>query len=451
MHLFISWSGGRSHRLAVAMKEWLELHFPNEISAFVSSEIEKGKQWFPAVESQLRKADAGLVCLTPESLKSDWIAFEAGALATAVALRKREARIFTYLLDLSPASLPGPLAAYQSTVATMEDTLRLVNSLLKYLKIKPKDPVSFTHQWDNLQRKLAAIGSQPVTSIFPQLPTLFERKTFVEPVDECMDQSWFQRYDGAVSTREALRAQANLVNAECGETVAEMFRELLAEVDGYATNMRALLFKPERFDLNDDGRRAVPIGIHTALERRRTAIHGLAAQLTDQRQQPVVPEAYRFHRAASFADKKSIIHRTEQLLSTDEDPSNGSSSIVVGSMTSDWTLDRITAYLIGERSQRDPDGAFEAARRELELARAANQPSLLALHYSIRWMRATSPLASPVPSHVRKLVAELREFVEEHRLDEGGQLRALLAEIDRPGVTAGRRPGKNTGGRATSA
>jgi hypothetical protein len=44
MHLFISWSGGRSHRLAAAMKGWLESHFPNQITAFVSSEIEKGRQ-----------------------------------------------------------------------------------------------------------------------------------------------------------------------------------------------------------------------------------------------------------------------------------------------------------------------------------------------------------------------------------------------------------------------
>lgn len=437
MHLFISWSGGRSHRLAAAMKEWLESTFPDEITAFVSSEIEKGRQWFPAVESQLRKADAGLICLTPESLKSDWVAFEAGALATAVALKQREARIFTYLLDLSPASLPGPLMAYQSTVATMEDTLRLVNSLLSYLEIEPKDPASFADQWGDLQPKLDAIGSQPVTSIFPGLPTLFARKTFHEPVDECMDQSWFQRYDGAIATREALRAQAELVVAECGETAAQMFRELVAQVDGYATDMRALLFKLETFGLTDSGRRDIPIGIRTALERRRTAVHGLGALLTDQRQQPVVPEAYRFDQAASFAEKKSIIHRIEQRLDTVKDRPTTNLDTAMGSVTSDWTLDRITAYLVGERSKRNPDRALEAARRELELVRAANQPSLLALHYSLRWMRATSPLESTVATDVRNLVAELRVFLDQGQLDSGGQLRAILAEIDPPAVTSG--------------
>ena len=436
MHLFISWSGGRSHRLAVVMKEWLESHFADQITAFVSSEIEKGKQWFPAVESQLRNADAGLVCLTPESLKSDWIAFEAGALATAVALKQRETRIFTYLLDLSPASLPGPLAAYQSTVATMEDTLRLVNSLLSYLGISPKDPASFASQWDDLQPRLAAIGSQPVTSIFPRLPTLFARKTFHEPVDECMDQSWFQRYDGAIATREALRAQADLVAAECGETAAEMFRELLAQVDGYAMDMRALLFKPETFGLTDSGRRNIPIGIRTALERRRTGIHALTAQLTDQRQQPVVPEAFRFDQAASFAERKSVIHRIEQRLDAEDRPTTESDT-AMGSMTSDWTLDRITAYLVGERSQRDPDRALEAARRELELVRATDQPSLVALHYCLRWLRATSPLDSAVAPRVRSFVADVRAFLDQGQLDAGGQLRALLAEIDPPVATSG--------------
>jgi TIR domain len=436
MRLFISWSGERSHRLAGTMKQWLEAHFPDEITAFVSSEIEKGSQWFPAVERQLRKADAGLVCLTPESLESDWVAFEAGALATAVALKQREPRIFTYLLDLSAASLPGPLAAYQSTVATMEDTLRLVNSLLSYLGIKPKDPASFAGHWDDLQRRLAAIGSQPVTSVFPQLPTLFERKTFHEPVDECMDQSWFQRYDGAIATRETLRAQADLVVAECGETAAEMFRELLAQVDGYAMDMRALLFKPETFGLTDGGRRDIPIGIRTALERRRAAIHGLAAQLTDQRQQPVVPEAYRFNKAASFAERKSIIHRIEQRLDATKEQPTTKLAAAMGSTTSDWTLDRITAYLVGERSQTDPDRALDAARRELELVRAAEQPSLLALHYSLRWLRATSPQDSAVASQVRSFVADLRAFLDQCQLDAGGQLRALLAEIDPPVATS---------------
>lgn len=113
MRLFISWSGGRSHRLAMVLKDWLETHFSGHgISAFVSSEIKKGSLWLPAVNEELRQADAGLVCLTAKSLDSEWVLFEAGALSTAVALRTGEARIFTYLLGVDPAALPGPLSVY---------------------------------------------------------------------------------------------------------------------------------------------------------------------------------------------------------------------------------------------------------------------------------------------------------------------------------------------------
>src|SRR6185437_2412098 len=158
MRLFISWSGGRSHRLAAVLKEWLETHFSSRgISVFVSSDIKKGSLWLPAVNAELQQADAGLVCLTAQSLDSDWVIFEAGALSTAVALRTGEERIFTYLLGVDPAALPGPLSAYQSTVATMEDTLRLINSLLGYLEVGQVGIGDFAPAWDDLWARLQRI------------------------------------------------------------------------------------------------------------------------------------------------------------------------------------------------------------------------------------------------------------------------------------------------------
>ncbi len=257
MRLFISWSGGRSHRLAAVLKEWLEDHFKDQgISVFVSSEIKKGSLWLPAVTDELRRADAGLVCLTAQSLHSQWLLFEAGALSTAVARNTREARIFTYLLGVEPAALPGPLSVYQSTVATMEDTFRLVNSLLGRDQADARD---FAPAWDKLWPKLQQIQNEQVTSIFPGLAGLFDRKTFQERAEECTDQSWFQRYDGAVATREALEAQQKLVAAECDAQVAELYRDLVAAVDGYAMDIRALLFEPRTFVLADDGYPGGPV------------------------------------------------------------------------------------------------------------------------------------------------------------------------------------------------
>jgi hypothetical protein len=284
MRLFISWSGGRSYRLAVVLKEWLETHFKGDgISAFVSSEIPKGSLWLPAVNAELQRADAGLVCLTAQSLDSDWVLFEAGALSTAVAKNTGEARIFTYLLEVEPAALTGPLSVYQSTVATMEDTLLLINSLLGYLNVGQIGDEAFAPVWDDLWPRLQRIEKEPVTRVFPSLAGLFDRKTFQEPVDECTDQSWFRRYDGAVATRDKLQAQKELVAAECDAQLVELYRALVAAVEGYAMDMSALLFESKTFDLADDGRRAIPRGVQGALERRRLDVRQLMAEIIDRR------------------------------------------------------------------------------------------------------------------------------------------------------------------------
>ena len=106
MRIFISWSGSRSHQVARALGSWLATY---KFTCFISSEIEKGSRWLPAVEAELKKADAGLVCLTPASLRSAWVVFEAGALATAVGLRIGEPRLFTYLLGVQSSAVPAPV------------------------------------------------------------------------------------------------------------------------------------------------------------------------------------------------------------------------------------------------------------------------------------------------------------------------------------------------------
>jgi hypothetical protein len=60
MRLFISWSGGRSHRLATVLKEWLEAHFADQgISVFVSSEIKKGSLWLPPSPTNYNRRTRG--------------------------------------------------------------------------------------------------------------------------------------------------------------------------------------------------------------------------------------------------------------------------------------------------------------------------------------------------------------------------------------------------------
>ncbi len=450
MELFISWSGERSCQLAVAFQLWLKKHFDGYgISAFVSTDIRKGSLWLPEVNAKLQQADAGLICLTPKSLDSDWMLFEAGALSAAVALNKGEGRIFTYLLDVDPKKLPGPLSVYQSTVATMEeDTLRLINSLLGYLDAGQMAAEAFAPIWDDLRQSLQRIKNDPVTGILPGLAGLFNRKTFEEPVNECTDQSWFQRYDGAVATRDALEAQKDLVYAECDVQLADLYRDLMAAVGGYAMDMRALLFKPKRFGLTDDGTRAIPPGVRAALERRRRDVNQLVAQIIDKRQQPILPDAVQFDRSPTFATRKSIVHRIEQQLGEpDQGLADHLAPVMTDLLTSDWELDRIAAYLLRERrahstttqqehDRKDARDALAAGNRELDLVRATDKPWLMPLHYSLRWVRAADWHTDPqLAVEARDLAKAIKGTIKKKRLDPGRQVRELLSDILRMAAT----------------
>ena len=80
MNLFLAWSGVRSYRLASALVWCIKEIFPKEaVSPFFSAEIEPGTTWFPALQKALAEADAILLCVTRENLRSPWMQFELGS------------------------------------------------------------------------------------------------------------------------------------------------------------------------------------------------------------------------------------------------------------------------------------------------------------------------------------------------------------------------------------
>ena len=105
---------------------------------------------------------------------------------------------------------------------------------------------------------------------------------------------------------------------------------------------------------------------------------------------------------------------------------------------SDWELDRIAAYLIGERRTdgtrtwpgQDPQEALAAVRREFDLVRAAAKPRLMPLHYSLRWARAAGPYTDPqLAAAARDLATAIADSIAKKDLDPGGQIRELLSDL----------------------
>lgn len=120
MKVFISWSGQRSKQCAEIFAQWLP-QVIQVVEPWISTDIEKGSRWTPEISSTLESSKIGIVCLTRENLKNEWILFEAGALS-----KIPETKVCTFLLDLNPTDIEQPLSQFMHTVFTKEDILRLL-------------------------------------------------------------------------------------------------------------------------------------------------------------------------------------------------------------------------------------------------------------------------------------------------------------------------------------
>jgi hypothetical protein len=126
MKVFISWSGPRSQAIAQTLRTWLK-DVMQALDPWISVEdIDKGQQWGRSLADELESTHAGVICLTPENLTAPWLLFEAGALSKLY----KEARVCTYLIDMPYADVPpGPFSEFQHTLATKEETQRMVRSI----------------------------------------------------------------------------------------------------------------------------------------------------------------------------------------------------------------------------------------------------------------------------------------------------------------------------------
>ncbi len=81
MKVFLSWSGARSHRVALTFRDWL----PSVIQAIVpyvsSEDIDKGARWSTDIAKELEDSTFGILCVTRENINASWLTFEAGALS----------------------------------------------------------------------------------------------------------------------------------------------------------------------------------------------------------------------------------------------------------------------------------------------------------------------------------------------------------------------------------
>ena len=176
--IFVSWSKETSHKVALALREWLP-QVIQQVEPWVSSEdIAKGDRGGTAIARELAGTDQGVICLTKANVREPWLNFEAGALSKHAG---DETRVRSVLFDLKATDVTGPLSDFQHTnLNDKGEVLKLVESINKSCEPSLKDTVlarSFEKNWPDLVEALEEIRQ----STPPETPA---SRTVVVPKDD---------------------------------------------------------------------------------------------------------------------------------------------------------------------------------------------------------------------------------------------------------------------------
>jgi TIR domain len=123
MKIFISWSGDKSKMVAEFLKNWIE-QIIQSTEPWISVDIDKGKKWNQEITQNLEESKVGILCITRDNINAPWILFEAGAIS-----KSHDSYVCTFLIDLVPTDLTGPLSIFQATRFNKEDVFKLITTI----------------------------------------------------------------------------------------------------------------------------------------------------------------------------------------------------------------------------------------------------------------------------------------------------------------------------------
>jgi hypothetical protein len=179
MKVFISWSGEKSQKVALALDAWLPFVI-NNVKPFVSAQdIDPGVRWQTEIAEQLKDTNYGIVCVTGDNQSARWLNFEAGALAKAV----ESSRVIPLAVDLKPSDIEPPLGHFQAQEATeagLHAIVRSINAACEPRLEDAKLDTAFDMWWPKLADELRAIEEATPA---PAGNTRTERELLEETLD----------------------------------------------------------------------------------------------------------------------------------------------------------------------------------------------------------------------------------------------------------------------------
>jgi hypothetical protein len=138
------------------------------VETFYSPEIPAGEQWLAMIEEQLTDTDFGIICVTKDNQKEQWLNYEAGALSRQVSDRRK--RLGVLLLDFDDKNdVDGPFKNFQMKMATLEEFKSLMKSLNEMGPKIKEDVVSdrIDREWPKLEEELTRVRNNRVKSNVP--------------------------------------------------------------------------------------------------------------------------------------------------------------------------------------------------------------------------------------------------------------------------------------------
>lgn len=123
MKVFISWSGTKSHKVALALKDWLPKVIQS-LEPYVSSEnIDKGARWSTDIATELETSTFGILCVTKDNFEAPWLLFEAGALSKSI----NKSYVTPFFFDIKGSEITkSPILQFQATAYQKEDIKKLL-------------------------------------------------------------------------------------------------------------------------------------------------------------------------------------------------------------------------------------------------------------------------------------------------------------------------------------
>ena len=122
MRIFVMWSGDNSRKVGEAATKLLKAALTSA-KVFISTQMPAGSLWKEELSKNLKEANIGIACFTPENMGSPWMHYESGMIA-----KMPDHRICTLRIGLT--HIVGPLEERQSTdTLDKEAVFRLVLTL----------------------------------------------------------------------------------------------------------------------------------------------------------------------------------------------------------------------------------------------------------------------------------------------------------------------------------